>query len=136
MPLKIALKPNEKLYIGGAVISNGEHYSEFTVLNTTSILREKDILTEEMATSPCRRIYLTIQLMYMNENEDLTEHHKNYWTQVYDVMEAAPSFRELLMELSELVLVENYYKALKVANKLIDRETEVIRNAEFSSECV
>jgi len=136
MPLKIALKPKEKLYIGGAVISNGEHHSEFTVLNTTTILREKDILTEETANSPCRRIYLTIQLMYMGENEKLTEHHANYWALVKDVIEAAPSFRELLTEISELILADNYYKALKVANKLIDKETEVIKNAELSSECV
>ncbi len=136
MPLKIALKPKEKLYIGGAVISNGDSHSEFTVLNTTTILREKDILTEETATSPCRRIYLTIQLMYMDGDENLTEHHKNYWAEVYDVMEAAPSFRELLTEISELILVDNYYKALKIAKKLIDKETEVIKNAEISSECV
>ena len=136
MPLKIALKPKEKLYIGGAVISNGDSHSEFTVLNTTTILREKDILTEETATSPCRRIYLTIQLMYMDGNENLAEHHKNYWAEVYDVMEAAPSFRELLTEISELILVDNYYKALKLAKKLIDKETEVIKNAEISSECV
>ncbi len=136
MPLKIALKPKEKLYIGGAVISNGDSHSEFTVLNTTTILREKDILTEETATSPCRRIYLTIQLMYMDGNENMAEHHKNYWAEVYDVMEAAPSFRELLTEISELILVDNYYKALKLAKKLIDKETEVIKNAEISSECV
>ena len=136
MPLKIALKPKEKLYIGGAVISNGDSHSEFTVLNTTTILREKDILTEETATSPCRRIYLTIQLMYMDGDENLAEHHKNYWAEVYDVMEAAPSFKELLTEISELILVDNYYKALKLAKKLIDKETEVIKNAEISSECV
>ena len=136
MPLKIALKPNEKLYIGGAVISNGDHYSEFTVLNNTTILREKDILTTETATSPCRKIYLSIQSMYMDESGSLEEHHATYWTLVQDVMDAAPSFNPLLTEVSELILADNYYKALKVANKLIDKETEVIKNAELSSECV
>jgi len=136
MPLKIALKPKEKLYIGGAVIMNGDSHSGFTVLNSTTILREKDILTEETATSPCRRIYLTIQLMYMDEDENLTKHHKNYWLLVKDVVEAAPSFEGLMTEISELILADNYYKALKLAKKLIERETEVIKHAEISSEYV
>ncbi len=136
MPLKIALKPKEKLYIGGAVIMNGGTHGEFTVLNSTTILREKDILTEETATSPCRRIYLTVQLMYMDGNESLAQHHKNYWSLVEDVMKAAPSFEKLLIEMSELILAENYYKALKLAKKSIEKETEVLKHAEFSSECV
>lgn len=136
MPLKIALKPKEKLYIGGAVIMNGDNHSGFTVLNSTTILREKDILTEETATSPCRRIYLTVQLMYMDDDENLTEHHKNYWSLVKDVIEAAPSFEGLIADMSELILADNYYKALKLAKKLIERETEAIKHAEISSEYV
>ncbi len=135
MPLKISLKPGEKLYIGGAVVMNGESHSEFSVLNSTTILREKDILTEETANSPCRRIYLTIQLMYMDP-ENLAQHHSNYWMLVKDVLEAAPSFEGLIREISELILDENYYKALKVTKKLINRETEVIEHAKQSSECV
>ncbi len=135
MPLKISLKPKEKLYIGGAVVMNGDNHSEFSVLNSTTILREKDILTEETATSPCRRIYLTIQLMYMDQ-ENLTQHHKNYWMLVKDVIEAAPSFEGLIAGISELILADNYYRALKVTKKLIDRETEVIKHAKISSECL
>ncbi|MFK8069179.1 MAG: flagellar biosynthesis repressor FlbT [Gammaproteobacteria bacterium] len=136
MPLKIALKPKEKLFIGGAVLMNGESSTEFMVLNSVTILREKDILTEETATSPCRCIYLTIQLMYMDERENLSEHHKNYWSLVKDVVEAAPSFESLISDISELILVDNYYKALKLAKKLINKETEVIGYAEISRECV
>lgn len=136
MPLKIALKPKEKLYIGGAVIMNGDSHGDFTVLNSTTILREKDILTEETATSPCRRVYLVIQLMYMDGDESITAHHQKYWALVEDIMQAAPSFSSLLTELSELILAENYYKALKKAKKLIEKETEVLQHAEFSSECI
>lgn len=136
MPLKIALKPKEKLYIGGAVVMNGESHGELTVLNATTILREKDILTEETATSPCRRVYLVIQLMYMDGNESIAAHHQTYWSLVEDIMQAAPSFTALLTELSELILSENYYKALKMAKQLIEKETEVLEHAQFSSECI
>ena len=136
MPLKISLKPKEKLYIGGAVIMNGDSHNEFSVLNSTTILREKDILTEETATSPCRRIYLTVQLMYMDDSENLTHHHRNYWEVVKDVVEAAPSFDEMLTEISELILSEDYYRALKLAKKLIDKETEAIEHAKISCESI
>lgn len=135
MPLKISLKPNEKIYIGGAVLTNGDNHCEFSVLNSVTILREKDILTEETANSPCRRIYLTIQLMYM-EGGALASYHERYWSQVKDLLEAAPSFTGVIHEISELILDENYYKALKLAKKLIVKETEVIKHAQLSSECV
>ncbi len=133
MPLKIALKPREKLFIGGAVVMNGDSSAEFTVLNSVTILREKDILTEETATSPCRCIYLSIQLMYMEGFENLSKNHKSYWSLVKDVIEAAPSFEPLISEISDLILVDNYYKALKLARKLINKETETIGHAEISS---
>ena len=135
MPLKISLKPREKLYIGGAVVVNGDSHAELSVMNSISILREKEILTEETANSPCRRIYLTIQLMYM-DHENLIMYHESYWTQVKDIVAAAPSFAGLLQEVSEYILIENYYKALKLTKKLIDKETEVIKNAELCVECV
>ncbi len=46
MALKIALKPQEKVIIGGAVIQNGKNRSELLVENNVAILREKDIMRE------------------------------------------------------------------------------------------
>ena len=59
MALKITLKPGERMIIGGAVLTNGNSAScDLVVENKIPILRQKDILTEEKANSPCRRIYL------------------------------------------------------------------------------
>jgi flagellar protein FlbT len=135
MPLKISLKPHEKIYMGGAVLQNGGTASELSVLNEATILREKDILTDESANSPCRRIYLTIQLMYM-EQKNLAPFHETYWSQVREIVDAAPSFTELLRQISEEILDENFYKALKLTKKLIDRESEVLKHATFCSEGV
>jgi flagellar protein FlbT len=128
MALKITLKPHEKLIIGGAVIANGKARSEFVVENNVPILREKDIMSLRDADSPCRQIYFSIQLMYIDE-KNLAEHHKTYWELVKGVAEAAPSRKPLLHEISENILHNRYYQALKLTRKLIEYEQEVIHHA-------
>ena len=55
MPLKLTLKPNEKVLIGTAVISNAGQKSEIVIQNTVPVLREKDIITCLLYTSPSPR---------------------------------------------------------------------------------
>jgi flagellar protein FlbT len=123
--LKISLKPHEKLIIGGAVVKNGPVRSDFVIENVVPVLREKDILTPEKADSPCRKIYLIIQLMYVDEG-NLTQYHKTYWELVQEVVGAAPSQRKILTEISGKILERCYYQALKLARKLINYEQEVM----------
>jgi flagellar biosynthesis repressor protein FlbT len=127
MALKISLRPHEKLIISNAVIENGSARSEFVIENNVPILREKDIMSIKDADSPCRRIYFAIQLMYVDE-KNLAEHHNSYWELVKDVVEAAPSTRALLSQISDLILQHRYYQALKETRKLIEYEQEVINN--------
>lgn len=127
MALKITLKPHERLIVGGAVISNGNSKCELVVENPVPVLREKDILREKDADSPCKRIYFAIQLMYVDQ-ENLAEHHRSYWELVRDVSEAAPSRRPVLQEISNNVLNGRYYKALKLTRDLVSYEREAIEN--------
>jgi len=126
MPLKITLKPGERMVIGGAVLTNGNSTScDLVIENKTPILRQKDILTEETADSPCRRIYYAIQLMYIDEH-NLAAYHKIYWDLVKDLVHAAPSTIVLIDSISEHILQRQYYQALKLAKRLIDYEQEAI----------
>jgi len=125
MPLKITLKPNERMIVGGAVITNGNAKSDLLIENKVSILRQKDIMSEKDADSPCRKIYFTIQLMYIDE-ENLIEHRNTYWKLVQDIVKAAPSMLALIDQISEHILNNKYYQALKLAKKLIDYEQEII----------
>lgn len=128
MPLKITLKPHEKLIIGGAVITNGNTACHFLVENNVPILRHSDILTEKEATSPCRRIYLVIQLMYIDEQRSVELHHI-FWDLVKELLEAAPSMKDLILQTSQYIVEGKLYKALKHAKKLISYEEELISNA-------
>lgn len=125
MALKLSLKPHERLIIGGAVIANGGARSDFIVENNVPILREKDIMSLKDADSPCRQIYFAIQLMYVDA-KNLAEHHKTYWQLVKDVLEAAPSTRNLIAAISEHILHNQFYQALKETRKLIEYEQEAI----------
>jgi flagellar protein FlbT len=125
MPLKVTLKPRERLILGGAVVRNGESAAHLLVENEVPILRERDILSEPKANSPCRRIYFAIQLMYVDER-NLPAHHRLYWLLVHDLMEAAPSTSKFLTEINQLVVAGAYYQALKVARRLIEYEQELL----------
>ena len=125
MPLKITLKPHERMIVGSAVITNGNTKCDLLIENNVPILRQKDIMSEKEADSPGRRIYFAIQLMYVDEG-NLIEHHNTYWKLVQDIVKAAPSMLGLIDEISENILSSSYYQALKLAGKLIDYEQEVI----------
>jgi flagellar protein FlbT len=136
MALKITLKPGERMVIGGAVLTNGNSAScDLVIENKTPILRQKDILTEETADSPCRRIYYAIQLMYIDEY-NLAAYHKVYWDLVKDLVHAAPSTVVRIDSISEHILQQQYYQALKLTKRLIDYEQEAIEHVSDSVESV
>ena len=135
MALKIALKPHERIVIAGAVISNGEKRSDLIIENQVPILREKDLMSEAEADTPCRRIYFVIQMMYF-DLENIKEHHKTYWRLVDEVVSAAPSMSVFVDRISECLVSSNYYQALRRARELIDYEKEVLNSVVKSDGCL
>lgn len=127
MSLKIALKPNERMIISGAVVTNCSTGCELLIENNVPLLREKDIMSEKDATTPCKRIYFVIQLMYVDERR-LVTHYNSYWDLVHQLVKAAPSVFGLIDEISELIISCKYYQALKLARKLIEYEKELTKN--------
>ena len=125
MPLRLDLKPHEKLFIGGAVIENGESRSSITVLNDVPILREKDILTEAEANTPCKRIYLCVQLMYMDP-VGFEKYQHLFTSLAKEVVQAAPSTSVLIGAISEEILSKRYYQALKLTMDLVKYEKELV----------
>lgn len=113
------------MIIGGAVVTNGGTKANIVVENSVPILRDKDIMSIEKANSPARRIYFTIQLMYIDE-KNLVAHHESYWKLVREFMDAAPSAMAIIDQISEHVLNNRHYQALKTGKKLILYETEIL----------
>jgi flagellar protein FlbT len=88
-------------------------------------MREKDILTAETATTPVKRVYLCVQMMYL-EN-DIPAYQELYLGFIKELIEAVPSFRETIEDVSKLILSGALYKALKELRPLIKREEEFLR---------
>ena len=65
MPLKLSLKPGEKFVLNGAVVQNGDRRGVLILQNKASVLREKDIMQEDEVTSPARRIYFPVMIIYL-----------------------------------------------------------------------
>ena len=126
MALKITLKPNEKMILGGTVVLNGGSRSDLIIEYKVPILRQNDILSEKDANSPSKRIYFAIQLMYI-DSANLPTYHQQYWQLANDLVKAAPSFLPYIEKINKRVLNGHYYQALKLVHKMIALEQEVIR---------
>jgi len=56
MALVIDLKPGEKLLIGESVITNDSQRTRLHIAGYSPIIREKDVVKEQEADTPCKRI--------------------------------------------------------------------------------
>ncbi|HEY8574713.1 MAG TPA: flagellar biosynthesis repressor FlbT [Devosia sp.] len=126
MALKVELKPGEKLLVGNCIITNSDQRTRLFIDGRVPILREKDILTSETANTPAKRIYLAVQLMYIED--DITAAKDAYFALVNDFIEAVPSSVGLIAQINNEILTEQLYKALKAAQKLIDYEQDLLSN--------
>jgi|SRR5690606_15520634 flagellar biosynthesis repressor protein FlbT len=130
MGLKVELKPGERIIIGDSVITNDDQRTRLVIEGDAPILREKDILTVESADTPCKKIYLVVQLMYLAR--DPAAHHRLYFDLVRDVLAAAPSTHVYFDAINNHILTNNLYKALKETQRLIEYERELLQHAESS----
>lgn len=115
------------MLIGNAVITNGDHKTEFIIENKVPILREKEIMKEDAASTPGRRIYFLVQLMYVDE-ANFTEYHELFWKIVREVILAAPSTTPIITDICHEIMSRRFYQALKVARQLIDYEAELVES--------
>ncbi len=126
MSLRVELKPFERIIIGESLITNSEHKTAFLIDGDAPILREKDILTAETADTPVKRLYLCIQMMYLEK--DIAKYQETYLEFVRDLLDAVPSFRPTIESASKLILSGSLYKALKEIRKLLPREETLLRS--------
>jgi flagellar protein FlbT len=131
MPLKVQLKPSEKIIINGSVLQAPEDgRTEFTVLNESVILREKHVMTEAEADTPAKRLYLTTQLMYIDE-ADRDSYQDKFSRFLNELREAValPPVTKALDTIEGLVAQEDFYMAMKINRKLIEVEEKLLNMA-------
>ncbi|HEX2580961.1 MAG TPA: flagellar biosynthesis repressor FlbT [Dongiaceae bacterium] len=120
MPLAIALRPGEKVIINGAVISLDDRKGLF-LYNHAHVLREREILRDDQAVTLPERLYLSIQLLYLfpADEQDLLVKFRLCHS---EVSVNFPAWSAALAEINRLILVHDYYRALKIAAKLREED--------------
>ena len=125
MPLKLSLKPGEKFVLNGAVLQNGDKKISLVIQNKACILREKDIMQPDEATTPARHIYLPIMMMYLDP-DDGEEYYNDFALRMTEFMGAVRNTAALAtcIEISREVMGGAYYRALMLCKKLFEFERE------------
>ena len=124
MPLRVELKPFERIIIGESVIINSGTRTSFLIDGEAPILREKDTVTAETATTPVRRLYFCVQMMYLKS--DIARYRTQYLGFLRDLREAAPGSRDEIDAVNNHVSGGSLYTALKEIRKLMKSEEELL----------
>ncbi|MBU6320151.1 MAG: flagellar biosynthesis repressor FlbT [Alphaproteobacteria bacterium] len=129
MALKLSLKPGERFVVNGAVLQNGDRRAVLLLQNKASVLREKDIIQPEDATTPATRIYFPIMMMYL-EPADAREYYDEFVRRLNEFMGAvrSPALLNECVSMSREVMAGEYYKALNRCRKLISYEQDLLGN--------
>ena len=130
MPLKLSLKPGEKFVLNGAVVQNGDRRGVLILQNKASVLREKDIMQMEEVTTPARRIYFPVMMMYLDE-ASAPKVYDEFVRRLSEFMGVIqnPTVLAECVGISKSVMSKEYYKALMSARKLVDYEDQRLGNA-------
>jgi flagellar biosynthesis repressor protein FlbT len=125
MPLKLSLKPGERFVLNGAVVQNGDRRCSLVLQNKASVLREKDIMQAEEVTSPARHVYFPVMMMYLDE-AGADKYYDEFLRRMTEFMGviANPLVLAECVAISKSIMVQEYYKALMGARKLIEYEDE------------
>lgn len=126
---KVTMKPNERIYINGAVIKFDRKVSiEF--LNDIQFLLESHVLQAEDAITPLKRLYFVIQLHLMdpNNNEEAMKLFNAQLRQLFSVFQDSFMLNEL-KDIDRKVKETRYHDAMKTLRSLYPVEQRLLSAA-------
>jgi flagellar biosynthesis repressor protein FlbT len=121
VPLRVELKPFERIVIGEAVLVNSGTRTSFMIDGDAPILRESDTVTPENANTPAKRLYLCVQVMYLKN--DIPRYRPAYQRLLRSLRDSQPGDRLAINIIDAHVSGAALYKALKEIRKLMTRES-------------
>ena len=124
MPLRVELKPFERIVIGETVLINSGTRTSFLVDGDAPILREKDTVSAETANTPVKRLYFCIQMMYLKN--DIPRYRTAYQGFLRALRDACPGDRLTIDAANNHVSAGALYMALKEIRKLVKREDALL----------
>lgn len=126
--LVLKLGPKERVLINGAVIENGDRRSRISIVTSgASILRLRDALHPEEATTPVRRVCYATQLV-LSGDSDPGEAHLPLLRRIEELSQVFTDAdsRLNLAEATQALIASNHYKCLKALRALMPREDRLL----------
>jgi flagellar protein FlbT len=124
--LKISLKPNEKIYLNGAVVRVDRKVT-IELLNDVQFLLESHVLQIDDASTPLRQLYFILQVMLMNPTGASDAYEM--FRRSLPLMIASfsnPEISGTLKQIDRMVGEGHVYEALKAIRGLYPRESRVL----------
>lgn len=128
--LKLSLKPNEKLYVNGAVLRVDRKVT-LELLNDVQFLLENHVLQPEDASTPLRQLYFILQVMLMNPQG--ASEAREMFRRSLPLMLANftdERIRSALKNIDRMVGEDKIYEALKAIRSLYPLEQAILSDGE------
>ncbi|MCM8738738.1 flagellar biosynthesis repressor FlbT [Azospirillum sp. A1-3] len=118
MPLKVVLRPNERVLINGAVVGAADRWTTIILHSQTRFLRERELLAESLVDNAEKGLYFAIQCQLAAPDGGAIDHAR-----IADAVAAVRACRPDLMaqieEVEQLVQAGQLYPALKRCRRLL-----------------
>lgn len=127
MPLKLTLKPDECVVINGCVIRNSNRRHVLTIESQQAdVIRGKDLLTQDEAATPVRRVYYLIQTVLIKAElrEKLVPQIQSQLAVLATVF--GSGHVRHVFEAANCVSQMDYYRALSELRPLLAREEALL----------
>lgn len=122
--LVLKLGPHERVLINGAVVENGDKRSRLAIMTpNANILRLRDAIHPEQATTPVRRVCYLAQLVLSGDAEPAAARLQvlRGIEQLSQVLTDVDSRAQLTIATNS-VIEDQYYPALRALRSLLPRE--------------
>ncbi|MDO9711797.1 flagellar biosynthesis repressor FlbT [Paracraurococcus lichenis] len=127
MSLVVKLAAGERLFINGAVLTNGDRRAQLLVETEAQVLRERDILSAQEPLTPVRTAYFAAQNVALGLRLDLAS-SAPFQAQIARLRTAfiKPEHLALLDEAEKHIAASNVYRALSALRDLVLYEAAVL----------
>ncbi|MDR3423567.1 MAG: flagellar biosynthesis repressor FlbT [Alphaproteobacteria bacterium] len=120
MPLKIRVKPEGKIFAGGAVLKNvGTRPADLLILSDSPVLREDYMMNiDRRGDSDVSNVYFLLQVIYLFRGKDKPMDNLVIET-VRSFAKLYPDFESEVAQIIAFLEAKETFKALKVAHHLL-----------------
>lgn len=123
MPLKIRVKPEAKIYAGGAVLKNvGTRPADLLILSDGPVLRDDYMMNpDRKGESDAASVYFLLQVLYLFKGKGQPMDHLvidtlKSFTKLY------PALSDRVEEIRGLLEAGDMFKALKIGHALMEEQ--------------